>query len=65
MSLAKHGYGTDPQFYSYLSLGSIFWIMIMVIGNFCFFFILFFIGSKCAFFGEIPRRDDFSDFDLP
>ena len=34
MSLAKHGNATDPQQYTYLSLGTLFWITIMVIGIF-------------------------------
>ena len=33
VSLAKHGFATDKQQYTYLSLGSIFWITIMLIGR--------------------------------
>ena len=32
MSLAKHGNATDHQLYTYLSLGSLFWITVMLIG---------------------------------
>ena len=32
-SLAEHGFATNKQQYSYLGLGSLFWITIMIIGN--------------------------------
>ena len=33
MSLAKHGNATDPQQYTYLTLGTLFWVTVMLIGN--------------------------------
>ena len=65
-SLAKHGNATDPQLYSYLSLGTLFWGTIMLIGNLniTFKFKNFTKTSEFAFSGEITRRDDFSDFNL-
>ena len=33
LSLAEHGFATDAQQYSYLGLGSLLWISIMLIGK--------------------------------
>ena len=33
LSLAEHGFATDPQQYSYLGLGSILWVTIMLLGR--------------------------------
>ena len=63
MSLAKHGSATDLQLKSYLVLGSIFWITVMLIGTFRVIIISYF-ESKFRLFGKITRRYDFSDVDL-
>ena len=65
MSLAEHGNATDPQQYSYLTLGTIFWVTVMLIGT-------IFMNdhesllnfSEFRIVGEVSRRDDLFDFDL-
>ena len=33
MSLEEHGFATNKQKYTYVGLGSLFWITVMIIGN--------------------------------
>ena len=48
MSLAEHGNSTDPQKYTYLTLSSIFWITVMLIGT-----------LSITFKGEVDENQNF------
>ena len=65
MSLAKHGSATDPQLYSYLTLGTIFWVTVMLIGTRLKFSTVNLTKiSEFAIFEDLARPDNFPDLDL-
>ena len=65
MTLAKHGFATDKQQRTYLTLGSLFWITVMLIGTFRainFFSCAFSSGLRLS--SKITRRYNLSDYDM-
>ena len=63
MGLAKHGNTTNSQKYSYLTLGTVFWLTVMIIGTSRIIYISNF-ESKLRLLGEIARCNDISDVEL-
>lgn len=66
ITLAKHGFATDIQKRTYLTLGSIFWLTIMLIGRVSLeIFNLLSLGfSGLRVFIKISRCDNFFDDDM-